>query len=166
MKANLQLTGLRWLPLGLLLIVADQITKYYAVKHLTYGVPVPVLEPVLNWTLVHNMGGAFSFLRDSGGWQHWFFVSVALGAGIAIPIWLSRLAARQTWLCLALAMIWSGAVGNLIDRLRFRYVIDFIQVHWHDSWYYPVFNVADSAITVGAICLVIYEVFLAKREPK
>ncbi len=143
--------------LALVLLAADQYTKWLAIQHLSYGVPVPVLEPWLNWTLVHNYGAAFSFLSQSGGMQHWFFVSIAAGAGIGLPIWISRLKRDERVLSLALTLVWAGAVGNLIDRLRFRYVVDFIHVHWKEVWNYPVFNVADSAITVGAVLLISYE---------
>jgi signal peptidase II len=142
---------------ALVLLVADQYTKWLAIQHLSYGVPVPVLEPWLNWTLVHNYGAAFSFLSQSGGMQHWFFVSIAAGAGIGLPIWISRLNRDEHILSIALTLVWAGAVGNLIDRVRFRYVVDFIHVHWKDVWNYPVFNVADSAITIGAVLLISYE---------
>ena len=142
---------------ALVLLIADQYTKWLAIQHLSYGVPVPVLEPWLNWTLVHNFGAAFSFLSQSGGMQHWFFVSIAAGAGIGLPIWIARLKRDERVLSIALTLVWSGAVGNLIDRVRFRYVVDFIHVHWKDVWDYPVFNVADSAITVGAVLLISYE---------
>jgi signal peptidase II len=142
---------------ALVLLLADQYTKWLAIQHLSYGVPVPVLEPWLNWTLVHNYGAAFSFLSQSGGMQHWFFVSIAVGAGIGLPIWISRLESDERVLSLALTLVWAGAVGNLIDRLRFRYVVDFIHVHWKDVWNYPVFNIADSAITIGAVLLISHE---------
>ena len=146
------------LVLALALLAADQYTKWLAIQRLSYGVPVPVFEPWLNWTLVHNFGAAFSFLSQSGGMQHWFFVCIAAGAGIGLPIWISRLKSDERVLSFALTLVWAGAVGNLIDRLRFRYVVDFIHVHWKDVWNYPVFNVADSAITVGAVLLVSYEI--------
>ncbi len=147
--------GLLVLALGLFAL--DQWTKWLAVTHLSYGVPVPVLVPWLNWTLVHNFGAAFSFLSQSGGMQHWFFTGIAAAAGVALPIWISRLRSSEAMLSIALTMVWAGAVGNLIDRLRFRYVVDFIHVHWKDVWNYPVFNVADSAITVGAVLLITHE---------
>ena len=143
--------------LALTMLAADQYSKWLAIQHLSYGIPVPVLEPWLNWTLVHNFGAAFSFLSQSGGMQHWFFVSIAAAASIGLPIWISRLKSDERVLSLALTLVWSGAVGNLIDRLRFRYVVDFIHVHWKEIWHYPVFNIADSAITVGAVLLISYE---------
>ena len=143
--------------LALVLLASDQYTKSLAIQQLSYGIPVPVFEPWLNWTLVHNYGAAFSFLSQSGGMQHWFFVAIAAGAGIGLPIWIARLKRDERVLSIALTMVWAGAVGNLVDRLRFRYVVDFIHVHWKDAWHYPVFNIADSAITVGAVLLISYE---------
>lgn len=153
--------SLRWrlslLAVALVLLGADQYTKWLAVTHLQYGQSVPVFEPWLDWTLVHNFGAAFSFLNNTGGLQHWFFSSVAIAAGIGLPIWLQRLAPSERLLSIALCCIWSGAIGNLIDRLRFRYVIDFVHVHWKDDWHYPVFNIADSAITIGAVLIISHE---------
>jgi signal peptidase II len=148
------------------LIGLDQYTKALALAHLQYGVPVPVLEPWLNWTLVYNYGAAFSFLSQAGGLQHWLFVAIAAAAALLLPVWIRKLDTTRWVLALALALIWSGATGNLIDRLRYRYVVDFIHVHWRDVWNYPVFNVADSAITVGAVLLIVYELFLAKKLEK
>jgi signal peptidase II len=154
----------RWRMLLIVLAIAllafDQYSKWLAIKHLTYNLPVPVLQPWLSWTLVHNYGAAFSFLSVSGGGQHWFFVSIAVAAGIGLPIWIARLSQSERLLSVALSCIWAGAVGNLIDRLRFRYVVDFIHVHWRDVWDYPVFNIADSAITVGAVLLIWHELRL------
>jgi signal peptidase II len=152
--------------LALALLVFDQYTKWLAIQHLTYNLPVPVLQPWLNWTLVHNYGAAFSFMSVSGGGQHWFFVSIAVAAGIGLPIWITRLDRSERMLSLALSCIWAGAIGNLIDRLRFRYVVDFIHVHWRDVWNYPVFNIADSAITVGAVLLIWHELRLWRATRK
>jgi signal peptidase II len=141
----------------------DQYTKALALEHLLYQQSVPVFVPWLSWTLVYNYGAAFSFLAKAGGAQHWFFVGIASAAVLLLPIWMRRLHAQQRLLAIALALIWSGALGNLVDRLRFRYVVDFIHVHWKDVWHYPVFNIADSAITIGAVLLIIYELFYAKK---
>jgi signal peptidase II len=145
------------IAMALVVLALDQWTKWLAVTHLSYGVPVPVMEPWLNWTLVHNFGAAFSFLSKSGGLQHWFFSGVALLAVLGLPIWIARVQRSERLLSVSLSLVWAGALGNLIDRLRFRYVIDFIHVHWHDVWHYPVFNIADSAITVGAVLLIWHE---------
>ena len=145
------------------LIGLDQYTKMLALAHLQYGIPVPVFEPWLSWTLVYNYGAAFSFLSKAGGMQHWLFVAIAAAAALLLPVWIRKLDQHRWLLAVALALIWSGATGNLIDRLRYRYVVDFVHVHWKDVWNYPVFNVADSAITIGAVMLICYELFFAKK---
>lgn len=148
--------GWTWLLLSLVIIALDQWTKLLAVDHLAYGVPQAV-APSLNWTLVHNYGGAFSFLSDHGGWQRWFFLILASGITIALLEWLRRTPGRMWALCLPLALLIGGAIGNLIDRVRLGYVIDFVQVYWRE-WAWPAFNVADSGITVGIVLLLLYEV--------
>jgi signal peptidase II len=115
---------------------------------LQYGVPVVIL-PVFNFTLQHNTGAAFSFLHDAGGWQRWLFSAIAIVVGIGIAVWMARLKRGQTLLMASLALILGGALGNVVDRLRFGYVVDFISVHYAD-YYFPAFNVADSAISIGA----------------
>ena len=152
----------RWYLLSLAVIVLDHITKYIASTSLEYGQLVPLL-PVLDLTLLHNKGAAFSFLSDAGGWQRWFFMAVAIGVSAWIALWLSRLPAEKRWLAASLALILGGAVGNLIDRLIQGYVVDFIFVHWEEH-YFPAFNVADSAITVGAIMMMVDVLFLDREE--
>ena len=154
--------ALNWYLLSLAVIVVDHITKYIASTGLEYGVLVPLL-PVLDLTLLHNKGAAFSFLSDAGGWQRWFFTIVALGVSAWIALWLNRLPREKRWLSASLALILGGAVGNLIDRVIQGYVVDFIFVHWGDS-YFPAFNVADSAITVGAIMMMIDVLFLDRED--
>lgn len=154
--------GLKWLLLSLLVIALDQWTKSIAVGALDYLLPVPVL-PGLNWTLVHNEGGAFSFLSNHGGWQRWFFLVVASVVTIGLVEWLRRTAARQWVLCLPLALLIGGAIGNLIDRARLGYVIDFVDVYY-GTWHWPAFNVADSGITVGIVMLIAYEMFGKGRD--
>lgn len=154
--------GLAWLALSLLVIVLDQWTKWIAVAALDYLTPVPVL-PGLNWTLVHNEGGAFSFLSDHGGWQRWFFLIVASVVTVALVEWLRRTARQQWILCLPLSLLIGGAIGNLIDRARLGYVIDFVDVYY-GSWHWPAFNVADSGITVGIVMLIAYELFGRGRD--
>ncbi len=138
------------------LLAFDQWTKWLAIEHLQYSVPKVVFEPWLNWTLVHNRGAAFSFLADAQG-AHWFFVAIASLATLVLPAWIYRLKANEALLSVALMLVWCGAIGNLIDRLRFRYVVDFVQVHWYDSWHFAIFNVADACITVGAVLLILSE---------
>ena len=147
--------GWRWLPLTLGVIVLDQVTKAWMVQLFRIYESVQVL-PVLDITLLFNTGAAFSFLSDASGWQKWLFVVLALGVGLAILGWLRRLRARsQAWLCCSLTLILGGALGNVIDRLRIGHVVDFISVHWGRTYYFPAFNVADSAITIGAALLLL-----------
>ena len=141
----------RWLLLGLLVLIADQFTKLLALYYLQPYQRIDLL-PVLNFTLLFNKGAAFSMLAGASGWQQWLFVILALVFSLAILVWLRRLPARgQAWLAAGLALILGGALGNAVDRVWHGHVIDFIQVHWHDTWYFPTFNLADSAITIGAI---------------
>ncbi len=144
--------ALRWLWLSLGVILLDHLTKWLATAYLSYGEPVALL-PVFDLTLLHNTGAAFSFLASAGGWQRWFFAIVALGVSIYLVLWLKRTPLSQRWLAVSLALILGGALGNLIDRVLFGYVVDFISLHWQ-QYYYPAFNIADSAITVGAVMLV------------
>jgi signal peptidase II len=154
------LYALRWYALALLIILLDQYTKDVASSSLEYARPVQVFS-WFNLTLQHNTGAAFSFLSDAGGWQRYFFSIVAIVISAALVVWL-YLAPRSQWLLtLALAMILGGALGNLWDRLALGYVVDFISVHYREH-YFPAFNIADSAITVGAACMLI-DSFLAGR---
>lgn len=149
-----------WLLLSLLAIVLDQWTKSIATAHLTYGEPVPVM-PMLNWTLLHNYGAAFSMLSDAGGWQRWLFTGLAVLVSGIFTVWLLRLPKNTTVLALGIALVLGGAVGNLIDRISLGYVVDFIHVYYQDS-HFPAFNIADSAITLGTILLIIDTFFLEK----
>lgn len=151
-----------WLWLAALVFVLDIATKQIAEAFLNYGEPVYLL-PVLDFTLLYNKGAAFSFLANEGGWQRWFFTAISLVVSIVLIVWLKKLPRTQLWLPIALALILGGALGNLFDRVLFGHVIDFISVHWEKS-YFPAFNIADSAITVGAIMMAI-DIFLeGKRE--
>jgi len=152
----------KWLALSLVVIILDQITKYVANAQLVYAEPLPVL-PSFNLTLLYNRGAAFSFLSDAGGWQRWFFVTISFLAAILLTVWLRKLKSEQWALALALSLVIGGAVGNLVDRLWLGYVIDFIQIYYK-SFYWPAFNVADSAITVGAVLLVWDGLFADKRR--
>ncbi len=146
-------TNLRWLWLALLIIVLDQLTKSVAVQWLTLYQAVPVL-PGFNLILVHNTGAAFSFLSDAGGWQRYFFIILTLVISLVMLVWLTRLPAGKAILACALALVIGGAAGNLWDRLQYGYVVDFIEVYY-DKWSWPVFNIADSAITIGAMLLIL-----------
>ena len=153
----------KWLALSLVVIILDQLSKYVANAQLVYAEPLPVL-PSFNLTLLYNRGAAFSFLSDAGGWQRWFFVTISFLAAILLTVWLRKLKSEQWALALALSLVIGGAVGNLVDRLWLGYVIDFIQIYYK-SFYWPAFNVADSAITVGAVLLVWDGLFDNKRHP-
>lgn len=148
-------TGLRWLWLTVLIIAFDQWTKILAEGALQLHEPVPV-APLLNFMLAYNTGAAFSFLADAAGWQRWFFAALALGVSGLILVWLAREPAHQRWQSIALSLVLGGALGNLWDRLTnpSGAVVDFIDVYYRD-WHWPAFNIADSAITVGAVMLVI-----------
>jgi len=142
----------KWLGVSVVVILLDQFTKHLAEARLTYAEPVAVL-PSFNLALAYNRGAAFSFLDDAGGWQRWFFVSVSVLASVALVFWLRKLKPHQWPLALALSLVLGGAVGNLVDRLWLGHVVDFIQLYYRD-FYWPAFNIADSAITAGAVLLV------------
>lgn len=147
-------SSIRWLPLALVVIALDQITKRWAVTGLFEYQRIEIL-PVFDITLRYNTGAAFSFLAGQSGWQRWFFVGLAVLVASGIIVWLRRLPARgQGLLASGLAMILGGALGNVIDRLYLGKVVDFILVYWNTSEF-PAFNLADSAITIGAVLIVI-----------
>lgn len=155
-----------WYGLAVLAIIIDQLTKAYFANNFELYQSVPVIEPILNFTLAHNHGAAFSFLADKGGWQKWFFSALALGVSLGIMVYLRKIPQQAKVLSFGLAMVLSGALGNLIDRLRLGYVIDFIHVHYADSWHFPIFNVADMAINLGVALILIDAFFLEpKRNP-
>jgi signal peptidase II len=133
---------------AIVIIALDQWTKFLASSQLTYGVPIEIL-PVFNFTLQHNTGAAFSFLADAGGWQRWFFTAVSSIVSLVLLVWLFRLRNDQKLMMASLTLILAGAVGNLWDRVVLGYVVDFISVHYQSS-FFPAFNIADSAITLGA----------------
>jgi signal peptidase II len=145
--------ALPWFALALVVILLDQYTKRLATDGLEYGRPVEVFW-WFNLTLQHNTGAAFSFLQDAGGWQRYFFSVTAMGISVALAIWLIVMRRGQWLLALALGLILGGALGNLWDRMMLGYVVDFVSVHYQ-GWYFPTFNVADSAISVGAVLLLL-----------
>ena len=144
-----------WLGLSALVLIIDQFTKVLAKNNLFEGNPKAVTE-FLNWTLVYNPGAAFSFLAQASGWQRWLFTGFGIGAA-AVMIWLMRKHAHQTVFSLALSLLLAGAIGNVIDRMTYGAVIDFIDVHYL-GWHWPAFNIADSAITLGVVLLIFDEV--------
>jgi signal peptidase II len=142
--------------LSVLVIGLDQLTKLWALHALQPpGMPHPVIPGFLNWTLAFNTGAAFSFLAEGTGWQRWFFVVLAVAISGALVVWLARTPRRDWRTALPLAFIVGGALGNLVDRLHAAQVTDFIQVYYR-QWSYPVFNVADCGITVGAVLLILF----------
>ena len=151
-----------WLSVAILVIAADQVTKWAIIEWVPLYDKVPI-NSFLNLTHQQNTGAAFSFLAGASGWQRWFFIvlAVAVSGGILAWLWQSRRDGPFV-LVAGLSLVLGGAVGNLIDRARLGYVTDFIQV-WFGDWAFPSFNVADSAITVGAAFLIIDAVFLAGR---
>jgi signal peptidase II len=157
-------SGIRWLWISLLVIVADQLSKLWIERTMALGESFPVL-PILDIVRAHNSGAAFSFLATAGGWQRWAFTVLAVGVSIALVFWLRKLAlATQGLLAFGLALILGGAIGNVIDRIEHGYVVDFVHAHW-GSAYFPAFNVADSAITIGAV-LVVLDSLLENRRAR
>ena len=142
-----------WLWLSVAVIVLDQATKFLVTRFLDLYERVEVL-PVLDFTLLHNTGAAFSILAGASGWQLWFFILLARVVSLALVVWLWRLPRGDRLIAIALALVLGGALGNLIDRVRHGYVVDFIHAHWGAA-YFPAFNIADSAITVGAELLIL-----------
>ena len=140
----------RWLWIPAVVVVADQFTKLLALEHLRHE--QLVVAPFLNLALAFNTGAAFSFLAGASGWQNLFFVGVAVVVSVVIFMMMRRLGASDSQVAVALMLVLGGALGNVIDRIRLGYVIDFIDVYYR-HWHWPTFNVADSAITVGAILL-------------
>ena len=154
--------ALPWLLLSALLITLDQLSKWWAVAALQpTGLPHPAIPGFLDWTLVYNPGAAFSFLGHADGWQRWLFVALAVAISVVLVVWLARTPRRDWRTALPLALIVGGAIGNLIDRLHAAAVTDFIDVYFRD-WHYPVFNVADCGVTVGAVMLVAFGMFGGK----
>lgn len=151
---------LPWLGLALILFIADQFTKvlilgYYKLGDSTY------VTSFFNVVRVHNTGAAFSFLASAGGWQRWFFTAIGVIATLFI-LWLLRSHSGQRLFSFALACVLGGAVGNVVDRMLHGYVVDFLDFHYA-GWHFPAFNVADSAITIGAACLILDELLRVRR---
>ena len=150
-----------WLLLSALVVLADQLSKSYITSH--YGeFEFTTVLPVLDITRMHNVGAAFSFLATASGWQRWLFITLAVTVSIGIVVWLYRMPRSHGLLACGLALVLGGAIGNVIDRIRLGAVVDFIHFHW-DRAYFPAFNIADSAITVGAACLILDALLEPKR---
>ncbi|MCG8015177.1 MAG: signal peptidase II [Candidatus Thiodiazotropha sp. 'RUGA'] len=153
---------INWLWLSFVVILLDQLTKQMADRMLTLYEPVYVL-PIFDLTLLYNKGAAFSFLSDQGGWQRWFFTVLAIVVTTVLTVWLWRLKQQEKWVAVSLSLIIGGAIGNVIDRILFGHVIDFLHFHYQQH-YWPAFNVADSAITLGVGIMLYDALVLAKRR--
>lgn len=159
-----------WMSIAALIVLFDQFTKWAILKWIPYGNPPEVLNSFLQLTHRRNTGAAFSFLANAGGWQRWFFIGLAATVSAVIAVWLWRLRrSGQAVLSTGLALVLGGALGNVIDRIRLGYVIDFIEVPNYFAFliggeWFPAFNVADSAITVGAVLLIVDALFISGRQ--
>jgi len=147
----MSISFLRSLAIATIILLLDQLSKWSALSNLQLGIPEPVL-PFMNWLLLLNPGAAFSFLAQGSGWQRWFFTIVALVACVYI-VWLLRKSQNDKILCVALSLILGGALGNVLDRIMYGAVVDFIDLHYA-NWHWPAFNIADSAICIGAALII------------
>ncbi|MEZ5528837.1 MAG: signal peptidase II [Porticoccaceae bacterium] len=154
----------RWYILAILVVALDQGSKVWVAAAFDYAETLEVL-PFFNMTLVYNRGAAFSFLSDAGGWQRWLFAVIGIVVSVIIAVWISRLSLQQKRLSLALSLILGGAIGNLWDRAILGHVIDFIDIHYL-GYHWPAFNLADSAITLGALLLIVDSLFAGGERKK
>jgi signal peptidase II len=154
-----------WLWLSALIVLLDQTTKALVVGAVKFKAPIQLM-PILDIVYLENRGAAFSLLHDAGGWQRWFFIALALIVSVMLMVWLRRIRIpEQTVLAVGVSLVLGGALGNLIDRVWHSYVIDFVYFHWKD-WYFPAFNIADAAISVGAGCLLLDAFWESGRDAK
>lgn len=162
-KVSIGASGIRWLWISVLVIAADQLSKLWIERNLVLGEKFDVL-PVLEIVRAHNPGAAFSMLADAGGWQRWAFSVLAIGVSIALVYWLRKLVlATHALLAVGLTLILGGAIGNVIDRFEHGYVVDFVNAHWGRA-YFPAFNVADAAISIGAALVILDSLRESWRE--
>ncbi|NRA62169.1 MAG: signal peptidase II [Psychrobium sp.] len=155
-------SGLRWLWLAAIMLILDQVTKIYVANNFMLHESIAVM-PMFNLTYVLNKGAAFSFLSEAGGWQRWFFTAIAVSISGLLLYWLRALDKTQKLLSIAYSLVLSGALGNLIDRVSYGHVIDFLDFYYNDSYRWPAFNIADAAICIGAI-LIIYDAITNKDD--
>jgi signal peptidase II len=153
---------LKWLWVSVLILLLDQASKLAVDGSMQLFESIPLL-PYFNLTYVHNTGAAFSFLSDAGGWQRWLFAGLAVVMSSIIGLWLARLKQHETLMAVALALVLGGAIGNLIDRVAYGYVIDFLDVYYQD-WHWPAFNIADSAICVGVALMLLESFGVGRKE--
>lgn len=153
MLNKMRSSGLAWLWITILVVAIDRYSKWWVLTHLTYFQPLAIL-PIFNLTLAYNTGAAFSFLHAMSGWQNYLFGGLACIISVMVLVWLSRIPAKARWMSIALALILAGALGNAWDRFLYQFVIDFLDFHWGD-WHFAIFNIADTAICIGAFMLFI-----------
>lgn len=146
-------SALKWLSLSAVIVLLDQLTKLWANSTLSLNEPVPLL-PSLNLSLLYNRGAAFSLLANASGWQRWLFTALAVLVSVFLVLWLRQLGPQQRRTAAGLSLVLGGAVGNVIDRIAYGHVVDFIDAYY-GSWHWPAFNVADSAISVGVVLLLV-----------
>ncbi len=153
----------KWLMLAGIVVLFDQLTKHWVVAELYLHERINIL-PMFDITLAYNKGAAFSFLADAGGWQRWLFTGIAVVVAVVLTVWLSRLKESEKWLACALALILGGAIGNVYDRIVLGHVVDFLLFYWPPDKFFPAFNVADSAISLGAM-MMIFDMFRGESDP-
>ncbi len=147
------LPKLKWLILSFIVLILDQASKWLVISNMRLYESIQLL-PGFNLTYVHNTGAAFSFLSDAGGWQRWLFALIALAISAVLTVWLLRLKSHETLLAISISLILGGAIGNLVDRIAYGYVIDFLDVYYQ-QWHWPAFNIADSAICIGVALMLL-----------
>lgn len=156
---------LKWLWLSVVVIVIDQLTKLWVDNNLLLHERLPLIDGYFDLTLAYNPGAAFSFLADAGGWQRWFFTILSTVVTIILIVWLKRLPTHEKLNAVALSLIIGGAIGNLIDRIAYGHVIDFLLVYYQ-QWSWPAFNVADSAISIGVVLMLLALFHSSPSQPE
>jgi len=155
--------AMMWYGIAVFAMIIDQLTKLYFEHNYQLYQTTAIIEPIFNFTLAHNHGAAFSFLADKGGWQKWLFSGLALAVSFGIMAYLRKIPQQAKLLALGLSLVLAGALGNLIERVRLGYVIDFLHVHYGNAWHFPIFNIADVAINIGVV-LILIDAFLLESK--
>ncbi|MCH8550501.1 MAG: signal peptidase II [Natronospirillum sp.] len=162
-RFGLQPRQARWLLITLAVLVLDQWTKHLVAAHIVFGERITVIPGFFDLIYTVNPGAAFSLLADAGGWQRWFFTVVAVVVSLVLLIWLLRLPRNARWMPVTLTLILGGAIGNVVDRILYGHVADFLLFYWQ-GYHFPAFNVADIAISIGAVMLLVDAFWLAPRQ--